>query len=118
MKGMPNEMDEKSMTRCIECRAGELRILGTGFYGDTVEVECQNCGEIYEVEPDGPGMAGEEWAIAKMKDLEKENPPLMKCGHIANARSHEGWLCSICWFESKGTNQDAITVKEPDHGTV
>jgi len=62
------------IVRCRECKQGELEILGTGFYGDTVEVECQNCGEIYEVEPDGLGMAGEEWAIANMKELMRRNP--------------------------------------------
>lgn len=57
------------MKGCREC-GGSLEIMGTGPYGDTVEVECTKCGEYYEVEPDGLGMAGEEWALAKMKDVE------------------------------------------------
>ena len=57
------------MANCRECK-GKLKILGTGVYGDTVEVECQACGECYEVEPDGLGDAGFEWVDAKMKDLE------------------------------------------------
>jgi len=56
------------MARCRECRTGKLKIIGAGYYGDTVEVECQNedCGEVYEVEPDGLGMGGMEWVEAKM----------------------------------------------------
>lgn len=58
------------MAKCRECKIGKLKILGTGYYGDTVEVECQNpkCGEVYEVEPDGLGMGGMEWVEAKMLD--------------------------------------------------
>ncbi|MFW6312104.1 MAG: hypothetical protein ACOC1K_07710 [Nanoarchaeota archaeon] len=56
------------MKTCIEC-GGSLEIMGTGTYSDTVEVECTKCGELYEVEPDGLGMGGLEWAIAKQKDL-------------------------------------------------
>jgi hypothetical protein len=58
------------MAKCRECGKGELKILGTGGYGDTVEVECQNpeCGDIYEVEPDGLGDGGMEWVEAKMMD--------------------------------------------------
>lgn len=58
------------MRRCRECNIGRLKILGTGGYGDTVEVECQNpkCGEVYEVEPDGLGGGGFEWVAAKMMD--------------------------------------------------
>jgi hypothetical protein len=59
------------MTKCRECKEGDLKIVGTGYLGDTVEVECPSCGECYEVEPDGLDMAGEEWVIAKMKDMEK-----------------------------------------------
>jgi ssDNA-binding Zn-finger/Zn-ribbon topoisomerase 1 len=56
------------MAKCRECGKGKLKILGTGGFGDTVEVECQNpkCGEIYEVEPDGLGEGGLEWVAAKM----------------------------------------------------
>ena len=58
--------------KCRECRIGELKIMGTGMYGDTVKVECQNpeCGVVYEVEPDGLGDAGFEWVEAKMMDLD------------------------------------------------
>lgn len=53
------------MNRCKECD-GELKITGTGYYGDTVEVECQNpdCGECYELEPDGLGLGGDEFVMA------------------------------------------------------
>lgn len=60
------------MTKCRECD-GELKIMGTGSYNDTVEVECQDCGESYEVEPDGLGEAGFEMVEAQMIELEKTN---------------------------------------------
>ena len=59
--------------KCRECKTGELKILGTGIYGDTIEVECQSCREIYEVEADGLGDGGFEWVEAKMMDMEGEN---------------------------------------------
>ena len=58
------------MTKCRECN-GKLKIIGTGFYGDTIEVECQACGEFYEVEPDGLGEAGFEMVEAQMIELGK-----------------------------------------------
>lgn len=56
------------MVKCRECEKGKLKILGTGVYGDTIEVECQNpeCQEQYEVEPDGLGMGGFEFVEAQM----------------------------------------------------
>jgi len=59
------------MAKCRECK-GELKILGTGFYGDTIEVECQACGELYEVEPDGLGEAGMEMVEAQMIEMDKD----------------------------------------------
>jgi len=53
------------MDRCREC-GGELEIIGLGGFADLVMVECKECGEVYEVEPDGLGMAGEEFVIATM----------------------------------------------------
>ena len=58
----------ENLDKCREC-GGELKILGTGGYGDTVEVECQNCHDVYEVEQDGLGMGGMEWGEAKMIDM-------------------------------------------------
>ena len=52
---------------CREC-GGKLEILGTGCY-DGVEVECLECGECYEVEPDGLGEGGMEWVEAKVKEM-------------------------------------------------
>lgn len=62
------------MSKCRECETGDLKILGTGGFGDTVEVECQNpnCREEYEVEPDGLGDGGMEWVMAKMIDEMEE----------------------------------------------
>ena len=58
------------MNKCREC-GGKLNILGTGSYGDTIEVECLNCDENYEVEPDGLGMAGMEFVDAQMIESQK-----------------------------------------------
>ena len=60
------------MAKCRECKVGELKIMGTGFYNDTIEVECQACGEYYEVEPDGLGDAGMEFVEAQMIEMEKD----------------------------------------------
>ena len=59
--------------KCRECNKGELTILGTGYLGDTIEVECQACGECYEVEPDGLGDAGFEFVDAQMIEMSKED---------------------------------------------
>lgn len=56
------------MEKCRECGEGELEILGTGGLGDTVEVCCKKCGEVYEVEPDGLGDGGMEMVEAQCKD--------------------------------------------------
>jgi len=58
------------MRKCREC-GGKIKIMGTGFYGDTIEVECQSCGEYYEVEPDGLGEGGLEMVEAHM--IQEEN---------------------------------------------
>jgi len=53
---------------CRECKMNTLKITGTGFYGDTITVQCQNqeCYESYEVEPDGLGEGGMEMVKAEM----------------------------------------------------
>ena len=60
------------MAKCRECNSGELEILGTSGFGDTIEVECKNpeCNEIYEVEPDGLGDGGFEFVEAQRMDWE------------------------------------------------
>ena len=60
------------MAKCRECNSGELEILGTGGFGDLIEVECKNpeCNEIYEVEPDGLGDGGFEFVEAQRMDWE------------------------------------------------
>jgi len=60
------------MRLCRECKTGKLKIMGTGFYGDTIEVECQKCGECYEVEPDGFGEGGLEFVEAQMMKMEDD----------------------------------------------
>ena len=57
---------------CRECN-GELKIMGTGYLGDTIEVECQDCGEYYEVEPDGLGEGGLEMVDAQMIEMQKNS---------------------------------------------
>jgi len=61
------------MKKCRECGTGTLRIIGTGYMGDTIEVECDSCHEVYEVEPDGLGMGGEEMIEAMMLSGEFED---------------------------------------------
>jgi hypothetical protein len=58
--------------KCRECKIGNLEILGTAGFGDTISVECNNpnCGECYEVEPDGLGEGGMEFVDAQMIDLD------------------------------------------------
>ncbi len=60
------------MAKCRECSLGELEILGTGGFGDLIEVECKNpeCNEIYEVESDGLGDGGFEFVEAQRMDWE------------------------------------------------
>ena len=63
------------MAKCRECGKGDLVILGTGYLGDLIEVECQNpeCNEIYEVEPDGLGDGGFEFVEAQIIEFDKNN---------------------------------------------
>lgn len=49
---------------CRECRRGTLQITGMGAYEDTIIVECPECGEEYELEPDGLGEGGMEMVEA------------------------------------------------------
>lgn len=58
--------------RCRECKKGVLKIVGTGPYGDTIEVECQDCGEIYEVESDGLGDGGLEMIEAIQAEEDRQ----------------------------------------------
>ena len=74
------------MAKCRECGKGRLDILGTGGFGDLIEVECQNpeCSEIYEVEPDGLDDGGFEFVEAQMIELDKNNEQqkTSNIGHI------------------------------------
>ena len=56
------------MSICKECKEKALKIVGIGYYGDTIEVECTACGEFYEVEPDGLGQGGLEMITAMEMD--------------------------------------------------
>ncbi len=60
------------MATCRECGMGALEILGTAGFDDMIEVKCLNpkCGEVYEVESDGLGEAGEEMIEAVMCDMQ------------------------------------------------
>jgi len=61
------------MRTCRECQTPDsLKILGTGAYNDTIEVECINCGELYEVEPDGLGEGGLEMVDAMNLEFKKD----------------------------------------------
>ena len=63
------------MRKCRECGA-KLEILGVGCYGDIIEVECQGCGESYEVEMDGLGEGGLEFVEAQMIQMENDGDEL------------------------------------------
>lgn len=60
-----------SKRRCRECRRGTLEIVGVGHYDDTILVECPECGEEYEVEPDGLGEGGLE--MVEAMEIEERN---------------------------------------------
>jgi hypothetical protein len=53
---------------CRECKEDGLEIMGTGGFGDLIEVECRECGAYYEVEPDGLGDGGLEMIEAMCID--------------------------------------------------
>lgn len=38
---------------CRECKKGRVEVTGMGDYEDTILVACPECGEEYELEPDG-----------------------------------------------------------------
>ena len=61
--------------KCREC-GGELEIKGTGILGDTILVECQSCGDGYELEPDGLGDGGLEMVDALMMQVELDQEDL------------------------------------------
>ena len=52
--------------KCRECGEGTVKINGTAGFDDLIEVECDQCGEIYEVEMDGLGEGGMEFVEAQM----------------------------------------------------
>lgn len=61
---------------CRECKKGTLTVIGMGPYEDTIIVECQECGEEYELEPDGLDEGGMEMVEAfeiEMKHRQQEN---------------------------------------------
>jgi len=63
----------KASRACRECQISDsLKILGTGAYNDTIEVECTVCGELYEVEPDGLGEGGLEMVDAMSIEFDKD----------------------------------------------
>lgn len=58
---------------CRECRKGTLQIVGMGAYEDTIIVECPECGESYEVEPDGLGEGGMEMLEAYEVEMKRRD---------------------------------------------
>ncbi len=61
---------------CRQCKKGTLKVVGMGPYEDTIIVECQECGEEYEVEPDGLGDGAmgmvEAWEIEQKRRQQEE----------------------------------------------
>lgn len=62
------------MYKCRECKKNTLKIVGTGSYDDTIEVACDNakCLAEYDVEPDGLGQGGMEFADAQMIEIDRQ----------------------------------------------
>lgn len=50
------------MVKCRECKTGKLEVVDCEDC--LLTVECQRCGTVYDVEPDGLGDGGLEWAEA------------------------------------------------------
>jgi hypothetical protein len=71
-----NRKEKSQMSRlCRECKKGTLEITGMGAYEDTILVQCPECGEEYELEPDGFGEGGMELVEAfeiEQKSREQE----------------------------------------------
>jgi hypothetical protein len=59
------------MRKCRHC-GGKYKIVGTGYYGDTVEAECTDCGDYIEVESDGLGFGGLEWVEGRMAEMKQK----------------------------------------------
>lgn len=62
---------------CRECGEGPVQVTGTGFYDDTILVECPHCGEEYELEPDGLGEGGFE--MVEALDIELRRKAQTEC---------------------------------------
>ena len=56
---------------CRECKKGVLKVIGMGHWEDTILVECPECGEEYEVEPDGLDEGGME--MVEAWEIEQKN---------------------------------------------
>ena len=52
------------MRICRECNSANIKIEGVGSFEDTIIVHCLDCGEGYEIEPDGFGEGGLEMVEA------------------------------------------------------
>ena len=85
---------------------------------DPLTGECARCGRTYDQHPGGfcPGAvdAGGQISIATAHENEfvpiddpvdaRPEPPLMKCGHAANATMEGGPVCVICYGISPGAD--------------
>ena len=64
---------------CRECKKGTVEVTGMGAFEDTIIVACPECGEEYELEPDGLDEGCMEMVEAfeieqqKRQQAEKEN---------------------------------------------
>jgi hypothetical protein len=59
-----------SRRKCPSCNEGTLEIQGVAGFNDLIEVECNKCGEVLELEPDGLGDGGLEMVDAMMIAME------------------------------------------------
>jgi Zn ribbon nucleic-acid-binding protein len=58
--------------KCPECKKKTLEITGMGSFGDTILVECTECGYEAELEPDGLGEGGFEMIEAMQIEYGRE----------------------------------------------
>ncbi len=70
---------------CRECTNGRVEVVGMGDYEDTIIVQCPECGEEYELEPDGLGEAGfemvEAWEIEQKQRRREEQEDAEEDAH-------------------------------------
>lgn len=102
------------MDKCRTC-GKELKILGLGFYGDTIEVECVACGDTYEVEPDGLGEGGLEFIEAQR--IQREFDILEDRDNQKNKDIYEMFGEPVNIYTRAQAIEDGVLVDISDYGS-